>query len=116
MKANGAAIAFAKGYRIRGEDVINLKTGRVRKVRYQHAFKSLPYPRFNIYHKKKVITVKAHQLAAYQKYGPVLYERTMVVRHRNNNVENFNLSNVLLGTQSQNIKESPNRHVFPNQV
>jgi len=109
MKIDGVAIAFSKGYRIVKGEVVNMKTGYIRKMRYPNPFRYLPYPRFNIRYKGKHFTIRAHHLSAYQKYGPALYERAMVIRHRDDNVENFSLDNMFLGTQSQNVKDMPNR-------
>lgn len=119
MIADGVAIAFYKGYRIIDGEVVNTKTGRIRKIRYSKRPRQMPYPRFNVWHNRKTITIQAHQLSAYQKYGLTKYEKAMVVRHKNNNVEDFSYSNILLGTQSQNIKDQGSNHychVFTDKI
>ena len=51
--------------------------------------------------------IRAHRLQAYQKYGDKIYEKGMCVRHLDNNRLNNSISNIALGTNSDNMMDKP---------
>ena len=107
MKIDKVKIAYDKGYRVFGNEVMYKKTGNIRSLD-RHEYPGMPpYLRFTICHKQKRISIMAHQLSAYQKFGPEAYARAMVVRHKDNDYNNFSQSNILLGTQSENCMDNP---------
>ena len=55
----------------------------------------------------KNITLYAHRLMAYQKYGDKIYERGNVVRHLDNNKENNKAENIAIGTCLDNLGDLP---------
>jgi hypothetical protein len=107
MKIDKVKIAYDKGYRVIDNNIVYLKTGHVRALNFVNNPRMPPYPRFTICHNQKRVSILAHQLCAYQKYGPVLYANAMVVRHKDNDYLNFSQSNILLGTQSENCMDVP---------
>lgn len=54
---------------------------------------------------RKDISVKLHRIIAYQKYGDLIYVKGMQTRHKDNNKLNNDPSNILIGTQSQNMMD-----------
>ena len=56
----------------------------------------------------KVCTnVAVHRLQAYQKYGDLLYQNGIEVRHLDSNVENNSHENIVIGTHQQNMMDIP---------
>jgi hypothetical protein len=108
MNVDKTKTAFKKGYRIIGKEVVNIKTGNVRKVFYYKAENGYsPYPRFTIAYNGKRISIWPHHLAAFQKFGAKKCSRFPVVRHKNNDILDFSISNILLGTQTDNMMDQP---------
>jgi len=105
MKIENLKIAFEKGYRVINNSIVNINTGTIRKLfqekRNEPGF--IPYPRFSVNFNGKIISVWAHQLSAYQKYGEKKCAQNVVVRHKNNNYNDFSENNISLGTQRDNI-------------
>lgn len=60
------------------------------------------YIRATIRYKGKAITYLVHRLAAYQKYGRRLFEPGIQVRHLDGDSSNYSLSNIAIGTASEN--------------
>lgn len=94
-----ARIAYERGYRVSGNTVISpakkvLRTGLSRKKN--------GYPKFNIRFNGKTVSVKAHTLSAWQKYGEKCIGEEIVIRHKDDDKSNFSLRNIRLGTQSEN--------------
>lgn len=99
---NRVVIAYRKGYRVINGLIYYTKTGRNRKVHYDP---STGYPKFTFYYKGKVYKIKCHKLAAYQKYKGKSLVHGIVVRHKDDDILNYDPSNLVLGTQSQNMKD-----------
>jgi len=57
--------------------------------------------------KSKIIKVYIHRLQAYQKYGNGIYINGIVVRHLNGNSLDNSISNIEIGTVSQNQMDIP---------
>lgn len=49
----------------------------------------------------------AHRLQAYQKYGDLLYEDNILVRHLNGDSTDNTWNNIAIGTQSDNMMDIP---------
>ena len=88
-------IAFNKGYVIKNGEV--WFNNRKIKIRTQN-----PYPHFNFRYKGKILSVKCHQLAAWQKFGKSCQGDEIVIRHLDDNPLNFKLENIELGTKEDN--------------
>jgi hypothetical protein len=65
------------------------------------------YPVFSLRVKKKQYKILAHRLAAFQKFGYSIYEPGIEVRHIQNNILDFRLDNLLIGTSTQNKNDRP---------
>lgn len=98
LRTESFKAAFDKGYRCVDGQVIS-PTGKVLRLKPQGH-----YPRFNIRALGKHLTVKAHQLCAYQKYGDEIFGRRIVVMHINDDPRDFKPGNIYLGTQKTNMK------------
>jgi len=48
-----------------------------------------------------------HRLVAYQKYGDIIFDSKVQVRHKDNNRKNNLDSNILIGDQSRNMMDRP---------
>jgi hypothetical protein len=56
---------------------------------------------------RKQLRVAVHRLQAYQKYGDKLFEKGILVRHKDGNPLNNSWDNILIGTQSENQMDIP---------
>ena len=65
------------------------------------------YYNFNIKINKKTYHVPIHRFVAYQKYGSLLFNTGMVVRHLDGVPKNNSESNIVLGTASDNMMDIP---------
>lgn len=94
-------IAYEKGYRIVGNEIISPKTNTAIKAMLG---KNKRYPNFKVKVGGKSKYVLPHRLAAYQKFGEKIYDPELVVMHIDKNRMNFSLDNIDLGTQKENIR------------
>lgn len=95
-------IAYLKGYRVTEEGVVN---GPNKKdIGY---FSKSGYRIINVKVHGKNKNFRAHRLQAYQKYGDKIYEPGTVVRHLDGNPANNHVSNIGIGTHSQNMMDVP---------
>jgi len=102
----GVIVAYNKGYRVVDGKVISPFTGKIRKV-VIHERNGYKRARFNVagrtsYHK---FVVNVHQLAAYQKYGSMVFEEGIVVRHLDGNSLNNKDYNIDIGSHSDNAMD-----------
>lgn len=93
MLSKRAKIAYDKGYRIKNGQVISPR-GNIRKTHITGH-----YPQFCIRHEGKSVQVRAHQLAAYQKFGMDVAGEDIEVRHVDDKPANFKLNNIELGNR-----------------
>lgn len=56
---------------------------------------------------KKQIVFYSHRLQAFQKYGNKMYEKGIMVRHKNGNPLDNSWDNILIGTASDNMMDIP---------
>ena len=101
MKSLSAEIAFKKGYKVVGNCIISPK-GNKRKWLIVGDCR---YPRFTIRHGAKFLSIRCHQLAAYQKFGKNVYGDNIEVRHLDDNPKNFRLENIELGLREDNMDD-----------
>ena len=50
-----------------------------------------------------------HRVQAYKKYGDKIFSKKLVVRHLNSNTFDNSEDNIVLGTQSENMYDKPNK-------
>jgi hypothetical protein len=91
--------AHAMGYRAVNGVILNPR-GKRMAVRPSR----MGYPYF---HAGRKLTVRAHRLVAFQKFGQALYVPGTDVRHRDANPGNFADDNILIGTKSENQMDKP---------
>ena len=99
MLSKSAKHAYEKGYFVYDGLVISPR-GHIRKLRISYR-----YPEFKFRVDDKHLTVKAHQLAAWQKFGTDCIGSKVEVRHLDDNPYNFKLENIELGTKAQNMAD-----------
>ncbi len=94
--------AYNKGYRVTKDGVFcGLKNNII--INYNKA----GYNRVCTKKDKKQISVFAHSLQAYQKYGDKIYESGILVRHLDGNSKNNHIDNIALGTNTDNMMDRP---------
>lgn len=64
------------------------------------------YPSFNFRCEGVNFHVHVHRLAAYLKFGAVMFEENILIRHEDNNKENSRPDNLLLGTPVHNWQDN----------
>jgi len=98
--------AYNKGYRVtpkgtmyglRGQVITNSDTAG--------------YIRVGTKNKGKYITIYAHRLQAYQKYGNAIYSKGILVRHLDGNNKNNSEDNIALGSNKDNMMDRPKKIV-----
>jgi len=99
MLSKSAMRAFEKGYRVVNGQVIGLKGRPLKLKHYDH------YPKFNFIFKSRSITVKVHQLVAWEKYGLDCIGKDVYVRHKDDDAYNFHFDNIILGTKKENFED-----------
>lgn len=96
--------AFKKGYRVSECGTKVTYKGRERKLQLVMTLGKFYY-RFSVSFNGKSTNIMVHRLQAYQKYrGRTFYPDT-VVRHQNDNSLDNSRSNILLGTQQDNLRD-----------
>lgn len=93
--------AFEKGYRVTPDGVALGVHGKPLSVRDASGYLS-----FKVYvegFKHKYVTIKAHRLAGYQKFGEAVFEKGVEIRHLDGNPGNNAADNLALGTHQQNM-------------
>ena len=63
------------------------------------------YLRRSIYENKKLRVFFLHRLAAYQKFGEILFDKGIAVRHLNGDPTDNTLENIAIGTRTQNQRD-----------
>lgn len=97
-------LAYENGYRI-SKDGLTLITSK--KEKQQTHFNALGYPIFSFYNGIQSRTLFWHRLQAYQKYQEQLFNKNIVVRHLNDIKTDCSESNIVIGTQSENMRDIP---------
>lgn len=102
MKNRNELIAYEKGYRIVNSRIINPNG-----VIINGYVDSKGYHKFNLRILKTFIKVKVHRLVAYQKFGDVIFQDDIMVRHLDGNTNNNHESNIMIGSASDNRMDMP---------
>ena len=107
MKINysrNEVIANEKGYRVKDDgSVIGMKGNPLKLGKMPS-----DYWYFTIRHTNgNTINIAVHRLQAYQKYGDKIFDDGMVVRHLDGNHLNNEITNIEIGTQTDNIMDIP---------
>ena len=110
MVSSSAEIAYDKGYRVKGNSIISPK-GSKRALKL-----TCHYPKFTVKFQGKAITVKCHQLTAWQKYGRHCIGPDIVVRHVNDDPSDFRAQNIELGTHEKNVNDRYINSILQNWI
>lgn len=97
--------ASERGYRVDEHGKVVSHVGKILKLNKD----TKGYLRFgfNSANHDYVVSVWVHRLVAYQKFGDILFEEDMVVRHLDGNPANNSWDNIEIGTQSDNMMDRP---------
>lgn len=97
-------LALEKGYTIDDNGNVYGLKGNILK----EFFCTNGYKYFNFRDKdNKIIKVASHRFQAYNKFGNKIYEKGVLVRHLDGNSLNNSISNIELGSQSDNMMDQP---------
>lgn len=94
--------AYKRGYRIKNNKLISPVNG---EIKGQYTEEGYHYFRMNF--ENKSTKIRAHRLAAYEKFGKKLFGKNIHVRHLDGNPRNNKFTNLELGTPSQNNQDKP---------
>ena len=97
-------IASEKGYIVNNNGEVFYKEKK-RKLNFKTCKNQYAY--FNARINDKPTRIEVHRLQAYQKYGDVIFEKNIVVRHLNGNSKDNSYGNIEIGTQKENILDIP---------
>lgn len=110
MKKNrNAELAFKLGYRSTTEGIVS-PSGRLLKhnTHGRAKYPSIGFrPPVSIAGKRCMLDLDVHQLVAYEKFGDMVFDPMLEVRHLDGNILNFSRDNIDLGTRSQNYYDKP---------
>lgn len=100
--SNFLVISYNKGYRVSDSgDIINPKgillNGTICKKYKQIAIRYLG----------KRLNIPVHRLQAYQKYGDLIFQNGVEVRHKNGISTDNSRDNILIGTHQENMMDIP---------
>ncbi|MNC10144.1 hypothetical protein D3C75_577810 [compost metagenome] len=90
---------FKMGYRIVGNEVQDAN-GNSMKL-----YASDRYPGIQVMINGSAAFIPAHRLAAYQKSQDKMFKKGMLVRHLNDDKNDFRLENIEIGTHADNIND-----------
>lgn len=94
--------AARQGYICINSSVISSK-GKLRKLNITKK----GYYYFSIRYKGNPKKVMVHKLKAFQKFGKSMFAKGIVVRHKDDIKSNNDYDNILIGTQSDNMMDTP---------
>ena len=97
-------IASEKGYIVNNNGEVFYK-GKKRKLLYKTG--THQYAFFTARINDKSTRICVHRLQAYQKYGDIIFEKGIVVRHLNSNSKDNSYDNIGIGTQPENMLDMP---------
>lgn len=102
-------IAVKKGYRFDEQNRIIGPRGKPLKIRVG----TTGYPQINVATRKRngndyrTCNIPIHRLKAYYLYGEKMFDKTIVVRHLNNDCLDFRDENIAIGTRTENAMDRP---------
>lgn len=102
--------AYEKGYRIDKKGNAISPQNKILKIFRQNQERE--YLVFSVRVEKDVRKIKVHRLQAYQKFGEIIFEKGIQVRHINNNPKDNSWDNIEIGTQSENYQDGMNKNKF----
>lgn len=104
VRNDAIRVAHRKGYRVSECGCKVTYKGRTRKLQIKEV-NGKQYYRFGIRVGDKTTNILVHRLQAYQKYKGQAFKEGVVIRHKDDDSFNNSRKNILMGTQSQNMKD-----------
>lgn len=104
----GVIVAYDKGYRVINGEVMSPFTGQPRVLSiHNNDTGRYKIARFSVggQHNRHKYSVNVHQLAAYQKYGNVIFAEDVLVRHLDGDSLNNKDENIAIGSHSDNAMD-----------
>lgn len=100
--------AINRGYTVDKKGNVISPTNNLLSTEGTRNLNGIHYKMFAITLKnKKRTNIKVHRLVAYLKYGDVIFEKGIVVRHINGDHKDNSWDNILIGTYSENMMDKP---------
>jgi hypothetical protein len=65
---------------------------------------------------KSLAKVLVHRIQAYKKYGNVIFNKDVCVRHKDSNCKNNSIDNIIIGTYSDNMMDKSQEVRMKNAV
>ena len=96
-------IFYSKGYRITEKGTILNPKG----IEIQGYTDNKGYKRIKLHVGKKYLECDVHRMQAFQKYGQLLYQENIEVRHLNGIRLDNSYNNILIGTHQENMLDIP---------
>lgn len=97
-------IAYNKGYRVDKQGNVYFK-GKKRSLILDTKGYNTFTIRCNLGDKDIFRRVWVHKLQAYQKYGNILFNHNIEVRHKNNDKSDNSFKNILIGSHKENMND-----------
>lgn len=97
---------FNLGYRVKNGVVYGICNGNIKSILIKNTYET-----FSVTfgsrkdNSRKSVPVNVHRLVAYQKYGDMLFDEGMEVRHKDGNSLNNIDSNIIIGTHVENMMD-----------
>lgn len=98
--------AYETGYRATENGDIISPRGKLRKLRVVSTYGN-GYKSFTVAFQGKSFPINVHRFCAYQKYGAVIFNDGIVVRHLNNDSSDNSFKNIGIGTTHDNMMDNP---------
>jgi hypothetical protein len=104
--------ANKRGYYINPDGYAFNKQGK--KLSLQKTNQNTPYLCIGIRFEGKVTRCFVHRLQAFQKYGELIFNEGIVVRHKNGISTDNSIQNILIGSQQDNCLDIPKENRILN--
>jgi len=98
--------ALTKGYKVDLNGDVWLNDKNVRKYTDKKGY-FLFSVKVKLNGKSTVYKLAIHRMQAYQKYGDVVFDTRLCVRHKDGNCKNNRYDNILIGSYSDNMMDVP---------
>jgi hypothetical protein len=103
-------VAVQKGYRVDDDGQVLTSKGTVRSQLVKHHH-SGAYSSFTVVvgsrPNRRTVNVQVHRLAGYQKFGDQIFDKSVLVYHKDGNRSNNSTGNIVMGTQSDVMMDRP---------
>jgi len=95
-------VLFDLGYKVEKDGTCISKSGKILLGTINNGYKTISTKLLG-----KTIKVRVHRLQAYQKFGEIIFNEDIVVRHLDGNGLNNSWDNIEIGSYSDNMMDKP---------